>query len=121
MSDVVQDAVADKDIQLKDVRDSAAAQAEQLSLRSAQAARLEEELTMVRADADAQRQASRRQAGAAEEALEEHSARLRDAEESAAARARELQSAQDEISALQETNAHLQAKVRAELFCLRGC
>ena len=98
------------------MRDSAAAQAEQLSLQSAEAARLQEELVTVRADADAQRQVSRQQAGAAGEALEEHSARLRDAEEAAAARAREVTSARDDISALQEANAHLEAKVCALLL-----
>lgn len=113
----LQDAVADKEAQLKDARDSAAAQAEQLSQRCSQAARLEEEVAALRADADAQRESGRRKVGAAEEALEEHAARLHAAEAEAASRGHDLAAARSDIAALQDDNSHLQAKVSCRPHC----
>lgn len=101
-----------KELAVKEAQDAAAEQADQLSLRSAAAARLEGELASLRAEADAQREAGRRKAGEAEEVLEEHAARLRDSEETAAGRVRELTAARDEMAILQEENSVLQGQVR---------
>lgn len=117
----VQAALLKKELVVKEAQDATAEKANQLSLQSAAAARLEEELVSLRADADAQREAGRRKAGEADERLEESVARLRDAEESVAARVRELTAVRDEMAVLQEEKSMLQRQVRYPLPASLGC